>query len=121
MKVKKIIYWGSTGLVSMLLLFSAGMYVLSHEEVAGSFTALGFPTFVIYPLAVAKILGVFAIVLRKSEVLTEWVYAGFTFNLLLAVGAHLSVSDGGFVPALMALVFIITSYLTGKSVRNQTL
>ena len=35
MKTNKIIYWGATGLLSALLLMSAGMYVFNNLDVAG--------------------------------------------------------------------------------------
>ena len=117
MKTKKIIYWGSIGLISVLMLFSASMYLFNYEEVEKLFIGFGFPTFIIYPLAILKILGVVAIVTRKVGMLTEWAYAGFFFNLLLAFGAHYFVGDS-VVVNLVALVLLLTSYILGKQVRE---
>lgn len=115
-KRNKIIYYGATGLLSALMLFSAGMYLFNYTEVKDVFGTLGFPSWIIYPLAGAKILGLIAIWSRKSNTLKEWAYAGFFFDFLLAAGAHLSVGDGEFMPAIMAAVFLLVSYIYDRKV-----
>lgn len=91
------------------MLMSAGMYVFNHEMVSATFTNLGYPTYIIYPLALAKILGLIAIWTNKSKALTEWAYAGFFFDFVLAFAAHLSIGDGEFAPALAAIILVIAS------------
>ena len=86
------------------------MYIFNTVEVENAFNALGFPVFLIYPMAAAKLLGLLAIWFRKSKVLTEWAYAGFFFNTLLAIGAHINVNDGEFGGALVACVLLLVSY-----------
>jgi hypothetical protein len=116
MKTNKIIYWISTGLLCLMMLGSAGMYIFNHQEVAGIFTKLGFPTYIVYPLAVAKILGVLAILSKQSKTLKEWAYAGFFFDFLLAMSAHLNVGDGGFILPIVAIVLLLVSYFFDKKV-----
>ena len=58
--------------------------------VVESFTQLGYPAYLIYPFATAKLLGLVAIWTKKSETLKEWAYAGFTFDFLLAISASKS-------------------------------
>lgn len=113
-KQNKWIYLISTGLITALMLMSAGMYLFKNDMVQETFTSLGFPTYIIYPLAVAKILGLIAIWTKKSSTLKEWAYAGFFFDFILAASAHLVVQDGNAVPAIVAIVLIISSYLTEK-------
>lgn len=113
-KAIKLTYYISTGLLSLLALMSAGMYFFNNDEVSATFALLGFPTFIIYPLAIAKILGVVAIWVRKYKALKEWAYAGFFFDFLLAIGAHLSVSDGDQGGAIIALILLAISYFTQK-------
>lgn len=108
-KRNTIIYWAATGLFSALILMGACMYFLKFEMVSGMFLKLGYPTHIIYPLAIAKILGVVAILSKKSPLLKEWAYAGFVFDLILAVMAHIQVADGEFMGALVALVLVLTS------------
>ncbi|EAR02888.1 hypothetical protein FB2170_06355 [Maribacter sp. HTCC2170] len=93
------------------------MYFFNHGEVVKAFTALGFPTYIIYPLATLKVLGLIVILTNIGGNLKEWAYAGFFFNFVLAFFAHVMVSDGEQFGALMALVFLLTSYFLGKRVR----
>lgn len=119
MKTNKIIFWVATGLISLMMLGSAGMYFTggAHPE----FARLGFPTWIIYPLAVAKILGIVAITTRKSAKLKEWAYAGFAFDFLLAAGAHIAVGDpvGGTAPSIVALLLLMTSYYFGDKMAEE--
>ena len=84
MKRNKIIFYIATGLLSALVLYSAGMYFFNHEEVAQMFSNFGYPTYIIYPYAVAKLLGLFAIWNPNFKVIKEWAYAGFFFAFVLA-------------------------------------
>ena len=96
------------------MLMSAGMYIFNHSEVVKIFGTLGFPAYIIYPLAAAKILGVIAVVSNYSKTLKEWAYAGFFFDFLLALSAHLNAGDGGFAFALLALSLLFISYIFWK-------
>lgn len=116
MKNNKLIYWISTGLITALMLMSAGMYFFNHAEVAKTFETLGYPTYIIYPLAIAKILGLLAIWFSKSRSLKDWAYAGFFFDFVLAMAAHLNVGDGEYAPAAVAIVLLFVSYSSGKRV-----
>jgi hypothetical protein len=116
MKTAKIIYWIATGLLCLMMLGSAGMYIFNHQAVAEIFTKLGYPTYIVYPLAVAKILGVIAILSKQSKTLKEWAYAGFFFDFLLAASAHINVGDGEFIPAVAALILLSVSYFFDKKV-----
>ena len=115
-KRNKIIYWIATGLLSALMLMSASMYIFNYEMVSQTFISLGFPVYVIYPLAIAKILGLVAILSKKSNFLKEWAYAGFFFDFVLALSAHWVANDGEFVPAFVAIVLLIISYRYDKKV-----
>ncbi len=109
-KTNKIIYLISTGLLTALMLMSVGMYIFNYEMISATFTKLGFPTFIIYPLAAAKILGLIAIWTKKSNTLKEWAYAGFFFDFVLAAAAHININDGEYLPALVAIVLLLVSY-----------
>ena len=109
-KTNRYIYLISTGLLSALMLMSAGMYFFNYNMVAETFTKLGYPTYLIYPLATVKVLGLIAIWTKRSQLLKEWAYAGFFFDFVLALSAHLYVQDGEFAPALLAIVLLILSY-----------
>lgn len=119
MKRDKIIYYVTTGLLSALMLMSAGMYFVNYSEVAKTFVKLGYPTYVIYPLAIAKILGLVAIWTKLSRTLREWAYAGFFFDFLLASSAHIFAKDGQFAPAIVAIVLLLTSYFFSQRLDEQ--
>lgn len=118
MKKIKITFWITTGLLSLLMVMSAGMYVVTSDEAQQTFMALGFPGYLVYPLAIAKLLGVLAIWFSKSKNLKEWAYAGFFFNFSIAFLAHIMVGDGQFGVAVIALILLFTSYLTQKKLKN---
>ena len=109
-KTDLIIYRVVTALFTLILGGSVLMYLFMHDMAAEEFTKLGIPTFIIYPLAMAKILGLIAIWTNKSKMLKEWAYAGFAVNLSLGVVVHLDVGDGNFAGALMALTLGAVSY-----------
>jgi hypothetical protein len=118
MKKVKLIYWISTGLLSALAVMSAGMYIFNNAEISKLFEGLGYPIYIIYPLAIAKILGVIAIWASKNKSLKEWAYAGFFFDFLLAFSAHIMANDGEFAGALIAMVLLLTSYFSLKKLEN---
>ena len=119
MKTTKTLYYISTVLLSIIMLFSAKMYLFNHEMVSGFFTNLGYPTYIIYPLAILKILGLIALWFIKSKSLKEWAYAGFFFDFVLAFTAHIMAKDGGHVTALIAIILLIVSYITNKIIVNE--
>lgn len=114
MKRDKIIFYVVTGLFSLMMVMSAGMYLFNYDEVTLIFASLGFPAFVVYPLAVAKLAGVATIWLKPTKWLVEWAYAGFFFDFLLAGGGHLVAKDGEFGGAVIALVLMGASYFFYK-------
>lgn len=118
MKTTKIIYYVSTALLTALMLFSAGMYFFKHQEVATMFSNFGYPTYIIYPYAVAKILGIVAIWFIPIKTIKEWAYAGFFFAFILAFFAHIMIGDGEQMGTVLAMVFLITSYITKKKISN---
>ena len=114
MKTTKIIYYVSTALLTLLMFFSAGMYFFNHAEVSGMFTNFGYPTYIIYPYAIAKLLGLVALWFVANKTVKEWAYAGFFFAFIFAFFAHIMISDGEQMGAILAMVFLITSYITSK-------
>jgi DoxX-like family len=113
-KTVKIMFWIVTGLMSAMLLMGVSMYILKTDEMKLQFLSLGFPAFLIYILMVAKPLALIAIWTNKIKSIAEWAYAGLTFNLLLAVAAHLNVEDGEQYGAIMVLVLLAISYFLYK-------
>ncbi len=117
MNFQKIIYWIATVLFSGIILFSIYNYFFNHETIRGYFEAFGYPTYLVYPLAIAKILGLVAIWGNFSKWLKEWAYAGFFFNTLLAFFAHYMYNGSDYLFAVLAFAGVIISYITGKQQR----
>ena len=117
MKTKKIIYWVATGLLSALLVFSLYNYIFNFEMMTEVMQSFNFPGFLIYFLIIAKTLGLIAILSNIKGVLKEWAYAGFFFNFVLAFLAHYMAGDGEGAGAVVALLLLAVSYITGKQVR----
>lgn len=114
MKTNKIVFYVATGLLTLLMLFSVGNYFFNYEMVADVFKSLGYPTYLVYPLAIAKLLGLAAIWFAPNQTMREWAYAGFLFNVTLAFFAHVMVGDGDEMGAVVAFVFWLLSYIYRK-------
>lgn len=118
MLTKKVIYWLTTAVLCGIMLYSAQMYFRNTEMVKGFFESFNYPTYFVIPLAVLKVLGVIMILLRKSQWLTEWAYAGFFFDLVLATAAHDYAGHDILGFSVYALIALFPSYFLGKYIRD---
>ena len=109
MKTNKIIYWITTGLISLGMLLSAFMYLSKSPQLVEGFKASGFPLYMIPFLGIAKLLGAIALVVPNFEKVKEWAYAGLAFVFIGAVWLHISTSTP-FVAPLVFLVILGVSY-----------
>ncbi len=117
--VAKYVYWIATVLVALVYLGAAAFYISSHDMVASMYReVLGYPVYLIWPLAILKIVGAVTILWRPSAMLADWAYAAMFWHLLLAFGAHVGASDPGWPPAVVALVLLVASWLTANRVRK---
>ena len=117
-QTSRIFYWVVTIPFAALILFAAFNYFFKHALIVDVFTRLGFPAYIIYPLAVAKVLGLAALLSNYSKTLKEWAYAGFFFNLVLALSAHINAGDGQWTPAAVCLVLLTASYVLDRQVHG---
>jgi hypothetical protein len=114
MNKNKIIYYIATAIFTMVMLLSASMYFFNHEFVKTEFIKLGYPTYIIYPYATAKLLGLIVIWNPKFNIIKEWAYSAFFFAVVLAFFAHIMINDGGEFMAIIAFISLITSYVFRK-------
>lgn len=112
----KIAYWIATVLLCAIMVYSAQMYFFKTEMIKGFFESFNYPTYIVIPLAIAKILGVVVILTNKVKWLKEWAYAGFFFDLVLASLAH-HYADHPVGLSVYAIIILIVSYTLGKKVR----
>ncbi len=111
----KYMYWISTvGLFSMLILTGI-LYMVFYTNLVIYFENYGYPTYLIYPLAILKIIGSIVILVHKRSLLKELAYAGFFFNFILAFFAHVMIAEFDPFPTIFMLL-LITSYYTGKKI-----
>jgi hypothetical protein len=73
---------------------------------------MGYPTYIIPFLGVAKLLGVIAILIPGFQRIKEWAYAGLFFDLAGATYSGLAL--GGFQPQILIMIlpfgFLFLSY-----------
>jgi hypothetical protein len=72
-------------------------------------------------LAVAKLLGIVAILYGCPTVLKEWAYAGFTFDVVGAFSSHLASGDPlhGAAVHLVFFALQLASYVTWKRLQSE--
>lgn len=113
MKSTKIIYWVTTGIISLFALSAIQM----NSEMAKEGTAhLNLPRYLGIEVSIGQLIG--AVLLAVPAVparFKEWAYVGFGIMYLTALIAHIAVGDP-FVPfGMMALLFfglLLTSYIS---------
>ncbi|MCY4601077.1 MAG: DoxX family protein [Acidobacteria bacterium] len=90
---EQLLFWMFTALLAVLMVGSAARALLDYPWARASFEHLGFPTYIIVPLEIAKLLGVAAVLSNVSPFLKNLAYAGFFYHLILALSAHVAAGD----------------------------
>ena len=108
--------WIVISLFCLLMLAAAAMEIVAFGESVKFLGQLGYPAHIAYVLPVTKILGVIAILTKYSPTLKEWAYAGFFFDFALAAQAHYFSGVPSPLPAIVAVVLLMTSYALDRKV-----
>ncbi len=110
--VRKVAYWGSTAIVSVMLLLSLS-YLTGSEQVVSGFAKAGYPQHLRIVLGIAKPAAAIVLLLPGFALLKEWAYAGVTFALVMAFISAYSSGEGvkAFLP-LVLLALLAVSYVT---------
>jgi hypothetical protein len=112
MKHSMRFYWIVTGLMAAFMLMASIPDILQIPQAVDVFTHLGYPTYLLPFLGVAKTLGVVTVLIPGFRRLKEWAYAGLVFDLIGALYSHLAVGDPasawGF--PILGLVLVLGSY-----------
>jgi len=118
MKTNKIIYWGTTGVITAMMLFSAFGYFTS-PDMKGAFVHLGFPDYFRIELGVLKVLGALALIIpmvpSKIKLLA---YFGFALTFVSAFIAHTASGDPisvGIVPLIFLAILGVSYYFKSKT------
>lgn len=118
MKIKKVTYWIVTVFLVLMMTFSAVMYLLNTQQVGEEFELLGYPTYLVNYLGLAKFLAAIVLLHNQYKKLVEWAYAGLFFDFTLALTAHLVEASGEAAAALLAIILLMSSYFLKDQVRT---
>ncbi|MFJ7932146.1 DoxX family protein [Peribacillus sp. NPDC096448] len=113
MKKIKIIYWIFTGLLVALMVLGSIPDIMSVPDAVALFNHLGYPTYLLPFIGIAKLLGVVAILIPGFPRIKEWAYAGFVFDLTGAMYSSISVGDpvSGWLIFIIGYILIAGSYI----------
>jgi hypothetical protein len=113
MKTTKIIYWISTGIIS---LFALSAIQMNSKMAIDGANHLFIPRYLGLEVSIGQLIGAILLAVPLIPVrFKEWAYVGFGIMYLTALNAHIAVGDA-FVPfGMMAVIFFIlllVSYLS---------
>jgi hypothetical protein len=112
MKKVNIIYWIFTVLTIALMGVGAIPDIMSVPSAVELFVHLGYPTYLLPFIGIAKVLGVVAILIPGFPRIKEWAYAGFVIDLTGALYSTIAVGDvnAGLAFFLLGYIVIFGSY-----------
>lgn len=113
MKKNNIIFWTSTGIIALMMAFSAFSY-FTNPQVVDGFKQMGFPDYFRVELGVAKILAVLALVIPQiPNRIKEWAYAGLGIVFISASIAHSGHGDtiDKVITPMVVLAILAVSYI----------
>jgi uncharacterized membrane protein (DUF2068 family) len=116
---RKIAYWASTSIVSLLLLVAL-TYLTGSQEVVTGFAKAGYPQHLRIVLGIAKPIAAIVLFLPGLALVKEWAYACVTFTWIMAsLSAYASGEGPGiWMMPLFLLVLLAVSYLTRPASRR---
>jgi DoxX-like family len=122
MKQNKIIFWTATIIIALweaVMPLSCWIFAPAYMTVGTK--ALFYPDYFCYLLAIAKMLGVVAILYPKTPAkLKEWAYAGLSFSLIFAFISHFCVDKnvGYMAMPLVFLAILAVSYIYNQKLQR---
>jgi tellurite resistance protein TehA-like permease len=108
------LYWVATGLFLALFIGSVILGLADINESYKEFVHLEFPAWSFIALTVAKVLGLIAIITNKSQTLKDFAFAGFLYDLLLALGGHIAHQEIKALLAVFGLVLWIFAFVMDR-------
>jgi len=118
---RKIAYWGSTGLVALMLLTSLS-YLTGSEQVVAGFAKAGYPQHLRIVLGMAKPVAAIVLLLPGVALLKEWAYAGIAFAWIMALISAMASGEPVLIwmLPLILLTLLVVSYATRPPSRRLT-
>lgn len=111
MKRNKIIYWSSTIIITLIMLFSI------YKMFSPDYELLGFPDYFRTELVFAKIIGLIVLLIPQIPVrIKEWAYVGFGIVLISASIAHFNIGDGAvsLEPMVFLMILAVSNFYMHK-------
>jgi hypothetical protein len=107
MKRESIAYWVLNGLFAAFIALGSVFDVMMVPEAVELFDRLGYPTYLLPFLGIAKLVGAAAVLLPAPPTVKEWAYAGLAYDLIGAIYSHIMIADplwwGPAIPLLVML------------------
>ncbi len=105
------LYYFSIAIFGILFLISGFFEITKNPATYPKTLSMGYPPYFITTLGFAKIIGVIVLWLPYFKRLKEWVFAGFTFDVIFAFISGLQIgSIADCVKSSVALILIILVY-----------
>jgi uncharacterized membrane protein YphA (DoxX/SURF4 family) len=119
-KARRIGYWLTTALLGVVLLGSGLADLIAPPEMVEFLTSLGYPTYLLPLLGIAKLLAFVAIFAPRFPRLKEWAYAGVAINMVGASYSHIMNGDpiGNILLPIGILAIVMTSWALRPSDRR---
>ena len=116
---RKIVYWGSTAVVSLMLLLALS-YLTGSEQVTSGFSKAGYPQHLRIVLGIVKPAAAIVLLIPGFALLKEWAYAGVTFAWVMATISAYSSGEPVqvWILPLGLLALLAISYVTRPSDRR---
>lgn len=109
LKTTKVFYWIFTGIICLFMTFDGVLALMQPASAKMLMAQLGYPTYLLIILGVAKLVGVAGVLQTKYEALREWAYAGFVINIIGAI-ASILFAGLGFTSAIFAIVMLAITF-----------
>jgi uncharacterized membrane protein len=112
MKTIRIIYWVTTVLVALTMVYSATAD-LTNPEVIKAFDHLGFPGYFRIELGIMKIIGIVLLLAPLPRIFKDWAYAGFAITFVSACIAHTASGDpiaNRIAPIIILIVLLVSAF-----------
>lgn len=106
----KVIFWVSTCLFSILIVWSVVMYNAQNTDILEAVSRFGVPLYMLIPIGILKLVGLVFLFSTKIRLLHKLVYLGFSINLGLAALIHFKSNTNLFLLALLGLLLLFISY-----------
>jgi hypothetical protein len=119
-RATQIVAMVTTGIVVFMWVYFGRLYLIHDPgEWRIANQQLGYPLYIIPLIGVTHILGGVGLLIPNVPRLTEWVYAGFAFTLLLAFYSQLNGSGSTWdkFDPILVMAFVFASYVLRRCMR----